>query len=193
MSEPTKQKNFDDCLAERAGLLRGGDYAAGVGRMVEAISTSIRNGGRVFWFGNGGSAAMAQHFAAELSGRFLHERPAWGGIALTVDTSALTAIANDYGYERVFARQLEGLCKRGDVAVGLTTSGNSPNVVLGLEAARGLGAITVALTGDGGGDVLHHADVALVGPTGPSWKTQEVHLALGHIVCELVELRLIGR
>jgi D-sedoheptulose 7-phosphate isomerase len=192
MSEPTKQKNFDDCLAERADLLRGGDYAAGVGRTVDAIATSIRNGGRIFWFGNGGSAAMAQHFAAELSGRFLHERPAWGGIALTVDTSALTAIANDYGYERIFARQLEGLCKRGDVAVGLTTSGNSPNVVLGLEAARGLGAITIALTGNGGGDVLRHADVALVGPAGPSWKTQEVHLALGHIVCELVELRLIG-
>ena len=186
-------KTFADCMAERDGLWddRGAAYAVPVERCVAAIVRSIRAGGRTYFFGNGGSAAQAQHLAAELSGRFMLERPAWGGLALSVDTSALTAIANDYGFERVFARQLEGLVRRGDVAVGLTTSGNSPNVVAGLRAARDGGATTVALTGNGGGDVCAHADIAIVGPSGPSWKVQEVHLVLGHIVCELVEQRLV--
>ncbi|HXW77688.1 MAG TPA: SIS domain-containing protein [Candidatus Eremiobacteraceae bacterium] len=192
MSEPVKIKTFADCIAERTHVDYSG-YAASVQQAVDAIVKTIQASGRVFWFGNGGSAAMAQHFAAELSGRFLLDRPAWGSVALSVDTSALTAIANDYGFETVFARQLQGLCRRGDVAVGLTTSGNSPNVVKGLSQARECGATTVALSGNGGGDVMRVADVALVGPSGPSWKVQEVHLALGHIICELVELRLVGR
>lgn len=185
-------KTFADCMAERAGMWDdcGALYAAPVERCVDAIVRAISGSGRVYFFGNGGSAAQAQHLAAELSGRFMRERPAWGGLALSVDTSALTAIANDYGFERVFARQLEGLAKRGDVAVGLTTSGNSPNVVAGLRAAREVGATTVALTGNGGGDVCAQSDIAIVGPSGPSWKVQEVHLTLGHIICELVELRL---
>jgi D-sedoheptulose 7-phosphate isomerase len=191
MKERTGAKRFDDCLHERAHVLEGADFGPQVHRIVDAIVDALRRGGRVFWFGNGGSAAMAQHFAAELSGRFLHDRPAWGSLALTVDTSALTAIANDYGFETVFARQLQGLCKHGDVVVGLTTSGNSPNVVAGLKAARDCGAVTVAFSGNGGGDVLRYADIALIGPTGPSWKAQEVHLALGHIVCELVELQML--
>lgn len=185
-------KTFAECMAERAGMWddAGAAFEAPVEKCVDAIVRAIRGDGRIYFFGNGGSAAQAQHLAAELSGRFMRERPAWGGLALTVDTSALTAIANDYGFERIFARQLEGLARKGDVAVGLTTSGNSPNVVAGLRAARNGGATTVALTGNGGGDVCGAADIAIVGPSGPSWKVQEVHLTLGHIICELIEQRL---
>jgi len=185
-------KTFAQCIAERADMWAGADHALPVGKTVDAIAGAIRGGGRVYFFGNGGSAAQAQHLAAEFSGRFLLERPAWGGIALTVDTSALTAIANDYGFEQVFARQISGLAKPGDVAVGLTTSGKSPNVIAGLRAAREKGAVTVAMTGNGGGPILDVADIALVGPNGPSWKVQEVHMTLGHIICELVELMLAG-
>lgn len=186
----TAPKSYAQCMAERADLWRGADYEGPVTAAVDAIVVSLRGGGRVYFFGNGGSAAQAQHLAAELSGRFALERRGYGALALSVDTSALTAIANDYGFERVFARQLEGLAEPGDVAVGLTTSGNSPNVLAGLREARRRGSKTVTFTGNGGGDVLAAADIAIVGPSGPSWKVQEVHLALGHIVCELVELAL---
>ena len=191
MRSVPKHKRYEDCVAEREALLRG-DYAQPVERAVEVIARCLRAGGRVFFFGNGGSAAQAQHLAAELSGRFVLERPAWAGLALTVDASALTAIANDYGFEHVFARQLEGLARPGDVAVGLTTSGASANVVNGLRVAREKGATTIALSGNGGGPVAQLADVAIVGPDGPAWKVQEVHLALGHIICELVELALVN-
>ena len=165
-------------------------YQAPVERIVEALVASLRASRQIYFFGNGGSAAQAQHLAAELSGRFLLERRALAGLALSVDTSALTAIANDYGFERVFARQLEGLVQHGDVAVGLTTSGNSKNVIEALRVGRERGATTVAFSGNGGGAIVQVADIALVGPHGPSWKVQEVHLALGHIICELVELAL---
>ncbi len=166
------------------------EYAQPVQQAVEAITASLRAGGRVYFFGNGGSAAQAQHLAAELSGRFLLDRPAWAGLALSVDTSALTAIANDYGYDHIFARQLEGLAQPGDVACGITTSGESANVVYGLRTARAKGATTVVLSGNGGGAAAREADIELTGPSGPSWKVQEVHLVLGHIICELVEIAL---
>lgn len=190
VTAPAQRKHFADCMAERADLWHGGDYAGPVERAVDAIVTCIRAGGRVFFFGNGGSAAQAQHLAAELSGRFMLERSAYAGIALSVDTSAITAIANDYGYDRIFARQLEGLARPGDVVFGITTSGKSRNVIEGLKVARELGGVTVALTGNGGGPLLKHADIAIIGPDGPSWKVQEVQFALGHIICELAELEL---
>ena len=184
-------KRFEDCIAEREDLLRSLDGCApSVQAAVAAIARAIEKGGRVFFFGNGGSAAQAQHLAAELCGRFVRERRAYGGIALTVDTSALTAIANDYGFEQVFARQLEGLAQPGDVAVALTTSGDSPNVINGLRTARAKGAVGVAITGARGGAVVEHADIVIRGPNGPSWKVQEGHLAIGHILCELIETTL---
>lgn len=192
VSGAPRRKTFADCLKEREGMWRLQDHAAPVERAVEIICASLRAGGRIFFFGNGGSAAEAQHLAAELSGRFLLDRPAWAGLALSVDTSALTAIANDYGFEHIFSRQLEGLVQPGDVACGLTTSGESANVISGLRTARAKGATTIAFSGNGGGTVVREADVALVGPSGPSWKVQEVHLALGHIICELVEIALAG-
>jgi D-sedoheptulose 7-phosphate isomerase len=183
-------KTFADCVAEREGMWRLEEFAQPVAQAVEAIVACLRAGGRVYFFGNGGSAAQAQHLAAELCGRFLLDRPAWAGLALSVDTSALTAIANDYGYEHVFARQLEGLVQPGDVACAITTSGESANVVTGLRTARAKDATTIAFSGNGGGAAAREADIALVGPSGPSWKIQEVHLALGHIICELVEIAL---
>ncbi len=190
VSSAPRQKTFADCLADRQGMWQMEEYAHPVQRAVEVITTSLRAGGRVYFFGNGGSAAQAQHLAAELSGRFLLDRPAWAGLALSVDTSALTAIANDYGFEHIFARQLEGLVRPGDVACGITTSGESPNVVAGLRTARAKGATAIVFSGNGGGAAAREADVALTGPSGPSWKVQEVHLMLGHIICELVEIAL---
>jgi len=183
-------KTYADCLDERRVLWAGTDYGPTVQRAVDAIVRAFRAGGRVLVFGNGGSAAQAQHIAAEFTGRFLLERQPWAGLALTTDTSALTAIANDYGFDQVFARQLRAHGRGGDVAIGLTTSGKSPNVLEAFRAARELKITTVAITGNGGGPVVDISDIAIVGPTGPSWKVQEVHLALGHIVCEMVESTL---
>ena len=168
--------------------------AANVAPIVEvaaAIVTALKNGGTVLVFGNGGSAADAQHFAAELVGRYEHDRKAWPAIALTTDTSALTAIANDYGFELVFARQLEALGKKGDVAIGISTSGSSPNVLRALETGNQRGMITVALTGRGGdaGKIAaHHIAV----PEPRTARVQEVHATLLHVICELVEKELNG-
>ena len=145
----------------------------------------------VLVFGNGGSAADAQHFAAELVGRYERERRAWPAIALTTDTSALTAIGNDYGFDRVFARQVEALGKKGDVAIGISTSGNSPNVLKALAVANDRGMITVALTGKGGkagAMAAHHIAVA----EERTARVQEVHATVLHVICELVESELNG-
>ena len=155
----------------------------------EAIATSLEHGGSVLVFGNGGSAADAQHFAAELVGRYEKDRKAWSAIALTTDTSALTAIANDFGFDRVFARQLEALGKPGDVAVGISTSGTSPNVLRALETANERGLVTIALTGRGGeaGKIARlHVEV----DEERTARIQEVHATLLHAMCELVELEL---
>jgi D-sedoheptulose 7-phosphate isomerase len=159
--------------------------------VVDAITRSLQQGGSVLVFGNGGSAAEAQHFAAELVGRYEQERKAWPAIALTTDSSALTAIGNDYGFDRVFARQLEALGKSGDVAIGISTSGNSPNVLRALETGNQRGLITVALTGRGGdaGKIAaHHIAV----PEARTARVQEVHATLLHVICELVEKQLNG-
>jgi len=145
----------------------------------------------VLWFGNGGSAADAQHLAAEFSGRFLRERAGLPSESLSVNTSALTAISNDFGYEHVFERQMQAFALPGDVVVGITTSGSSQNIVLALEAAKRRGAIAVAFTGNGGGRVAEVADLVLIGPDGYSAIIQEVHITMGHIICDLVEQALI--
>lgn len=168
--------------------------AAKVEAVVEAatvIAEALRQGRTVFAFGNGGSAADAQHFTAELVGRYEQERTAWPAISLSTDTSALTAIGNDYGFDRVFARQLDALGKAGDVAVGITTSGNSPNVLRGLEAANARGMITIALTGRGGGaGTLARVHMAV--DEQKTSRVQEVHITLLHAICGLVESDLNG-
>jgi D-sedoheptulose 7-phosphate isomerase len=185
------KRGFEELLADRRGLLEGPHYRAQVEAIADAIVTALRDGKKVLWCGNGGSAAEAQHMAAELSGRFLRERPGFHSEALSVNSSTLTCIGNDYGYDRVFSRQVEAFAHPGDVVIGMTTSGSSRNVVLALEAARRRGAVTVAFTGNGGGKVAENADLVLLGPDGYAAIVQEVHQVMAHIVCDLVEQRLI--
>jgi len=147
------RRDFDELLADRRGLLDAPHYRAQVEAVADAVVAALRAGKKVLWCGNGGSAAEAQHMAAELSGRFLRERPGLHSEALSVNSSTLTCIGNDYGYDHVFARQVEAFAHPGDVVIGLTTSGTSRNVVLALEAANKRGAVTVAFTGNGGGRV----------------------------------------
>jgi len=169
------------------------EYVAPLVRVAEAIVSAYRRGGKVLLFGNGGSAADAQHIAAELVGRYLYDRPALPALALHANTSALTAIANDYGYARAFARQVEAEARPGDVAIGISTSGNSENVIEGLRAARGQGALTVALTGAGGGRLKGLVDFLLAVPSTDTPRIQEAHILTGHVLCELVEQELFPR
>ena len=185
------RRGFAQLLADRKGQLDKPHYAEQVAAIVTALTQAFRSGNKVLWFGNGGSAADAQHLAAEFSGRFLRERGGLPSEALTVNSSAVTAIANDFGYEHVFARMVEALAKPGDVVVGITTSGTSKNVVRGLEVARRIGATTVAFTGNGGGTVAGSADLILLGPDGYSAIVQEVQITMGHIICDLVEQELL--
>jgi D-sedoheptulose 7-phosphate isomerase len=165
--------------------------AGAIATAAGVIAAALRQGRTVLVFGNGGSAADAQHFAAELVGRYERERQGWPAIALTTDTSALTAIGNDYGFDRVFARQIEALGKRGDVAVGISTSGTSPNVLRGLEAANARGLVTIALTGRGG-DAGKMAAYHVAVDAARTSRIQEVHATVLHVVCELVEEELNG-
>jgi D-sedoheptulose 7-phosphate isomerase len=187
-----RRLDFRGLIEERRGLLDADRYEAIVTRIAARLSEAFRSGNKVLWFGNGGSAADAQHLAAEFSGRFLLDRPGLPSEALTANSSAVTAIGNDFGYENVFSRQVEAHAKPGDVVVGISTSGGSQNVVRGLLAAKEKGATAVAFTGNGGGAVAASADLALIGPDGYSALVQEVHIALGHIVCDLVEQELFG-
>lgn len=152
-----------------------------------AMATALRRGGKVLVCGNGGSAAEAQHFAAELMGRFTRERPAWPVIALTTDTSALTAIGNDYGFERVFARQVEGLGAAGDVVLGISTSGASENVLAAFRAAAARGLATIALTGRDGGAMGAAATIHVNVPHAVTARVQEAQLTILHAMCELIE------
>ena len=185
------KRNFSELLADRRGLLDAPHYQQQVEAIVDAFVTALRAGKRIYWCGNGGSAAEAQHMAAELSGRYLRERPGLNSEALSVNTSTLTCVGNDYGYDYIFSRQVEAFAQPGDVLVGMTTSGTSKNVVLAMEAARKKGAVTVAFTGNGGGTVAELADHVLLGPNGYAAIVQEVHQVMAHIVCDLVEQRLM--
>jgi D-sedoheptulose 7-phosphate isomerase len=171
-------------------LLRLEPLADALARVADAVSQALEAGHKLLLFGNGGSAAQAQHIAAEFVGRFQSERDPLPAVALTTDTSALTAIGNDYGFEEVFARQLRALAHPGDVALGISTSGRSPNVVRALEEAGRLGLLRVALTGPAASQAGRAADVCLQAPGPSTARIQEAHLVLLHTLCELVEGRL---
>ncbi|HEY9085636.1 MAG TPA: SIS domain-containing protein [Candidatus Tyrphobacter sp.] len=185
------RRGFEELIADRHGIFDAPHYRAQIEAIAEACVRALRSGNTILWCGNGGSAAEAQHMAAELSGRFLRERPGLASEALSVNTSTITAVANDYGYDAVFARQIEAFAKSGDVVIALTTSGNSRSVVLALEAARRKGATAVAFTGNGGGRIAACADLVLLGPDGYAAIVQEVHQVMAHILCDLVEQRII--
>lgn len=180
---------IDRILGETIDVLttvRGGDLEP-VARAVEAIAEAFGNGQALLVFGNGGSASDAQHFVTEFVGRYQRERRAVPALALTADSSLLTAVANDYGFERVFARQVEAFGAPGDVAFGITTSGESPSVVEALKAAAERGMVTIALTGRDGGAAGQVADIHVNVPHAVTARVQEAHIALLHVICELVE------
>lgn len=156
------------------------------------IIAALQQGGKVFFMGNGGSAADAQHLAAELVGRFKGERRALAAIALTTDTSILTSVGNDYDYNHIFSRQLEALCGAKDIVVGISTSGNSKNVVAGIESAKALGAYTITLTGQSGGKLDHLSDLCLRIPSENVARIQEAHIFIGHVVCEIVDAAFVA-
>ena len=162
----------------------------GIEDMARLIIDAYRVGGKVVLFGNGGSAADAQHIAGELIGQFAFKRKALPAIAFTTDISILTAVVNDYGYNKVFSRQVEALVDKGDVVVGISTSGDSPNVIEAIEEAKRKEAKTIGLTGGGGGKLAMVVDLALVVPSDSTPRIQEAHITIGHIVCELVEREL---
>ena len=166
------------------------ESAGAVAAAVETLSAALGSGGKVLIFGNGGSAADAQHFACELVGRFLRERQALAAIALTTDTSTMTAVANDYGFDRVFVRQIEALGRPGDVAIGISTSGSSANVLAGVQYAKSRGLKTVAFTGGNGGPIGAAADVHVNVPHALTPRVQEVHRTLIHAVCDQIEREL---
>jgi D-sedoheptulose 7-phosphate isomerase len=181
----------EDSVALQGKLLEP-DRRALIGRVAERMADTLRGGGKVIFFGNGGSAADAQHLAAELVGRYLKERDALPAIALTDNSSSMTAIGNDYGFERVFGRQVEALCKPEDLVFAISTSGNSENVVAGVEAARAIGAVTVGLTGADGGRLREACDECIRFPSDDTPRIQEGHTLIGHILCEIVEDELAG-
>jgi D-sedoheptulose 7-phosphate isomerase len=171
-----------------AALARAAEELPEIGAAVAAVLVeAIQGGGKILFCGNGGSAADAQHLAAELAGRLRLERRALPAVALTVNASTLTAVANDYGYEAVFARQVEALGKPGDVLIGISTSGSSPNVVAALKTAKLSGLVTVGLLGLTGGAMEEFCDHSLRAPSDDTQRIQEIHIAVGHAICEIVE------
>jgi D-sedoheptulose 7-phosphate isomerase len=169
---------------------------AEIARMIEVVARScvkaLRNGNKILLAGNGGSAADAQHLACEFVSRFYFDRPGLAAIALTTDTSALTAIGNDYGFDRLFSRQIDALGREGDVFIGLSTSGNSPNVLKALGEGRSKGLITIGLTGQGGGKMAALCDHCLRMPSSETPKIQEGHIVVGHVICALIEREMFS-
>lgn len=164
-----------------------------ISRIIEIsnlVIDCLQKNGKVILFGNGGSAGDSQHIAAELVGRFKKDRQALAAIALTTNTSILTALANDYGYDSVFARQIEALAGKHDLAIGISTSGKAKNVILGIKQAKKMGLKTVALTGQDGGELAKSAAISLVVPSPVTARIQEAHITIGHIICELTEQAL---
>jgi D-sedoheptulose 7-phosphate isomerase len=193
--EPTTQlqaiisQRIKDSIAVKQRLLRQAGICAEV---AERLIRAIREGNKVLLFGNGGSAADAQHIAAEFVGRYYLDRPALPAQALTVNTSSLTSIGNDYNYDQIFSRQIEAFGQEGDVAIGISTSGNSRNVVEALRAAKRKDMVTVGLTGESGGQLKLEVDYCICVPSGDTPRIQEAHILVGHILSELVEQAIFG-
>jgi len=190
---PAEQRAIAD-LIEGSNVLRQTAYslAPDIVTVAEHIINTLQNGGKVLTCGNGGSAADAQHFAAELVGRYRRERPGWSAIALTVDPSVLTSLCNDYGFEQIFARQVQALGRPGDILVAISTSGRSKNVLAAVETASALSIRTVGLTGQGTSQLGEIVDHHLPIPSTNTAFIQQAHIAVIHIICELVEERLSG-
>lgn len=166
------------------------DYKIKINKIIDLIINSINNDGKIIIFGNGGSAADSQHFAAELVGRFMLERKSLPAISLTTDTSIITAIGNDYQYEEIFSRQCQSLVKTNDIVIGISTSGNSKNIIKGLEVSKKIGAITMGLLGNDGGNIKEIVDYSLIIKSNSTPRIQEAHRVILHIICEIVEKKM---
>jgi D-sedoheptulose 7-phosphate isomerase len=188
-SSPDAASIFGTAIAEHLEVVRNVEAQQPVLESIaRAMTATMRAGGKILWCGNGGSAGDSQHLAAELVGRFRRERRGMASLALTTDSSSLTSIANDYGYEAVFSRQVEALGAAGDLLVGISTSGNSQNVVAALEAARRQGLVTVAFTGKGGGRMAKLVDYLFAVASKETARIQEAHILAGHMLCDWIEL-----
>lgn len=180
-------KLIEASIATKQSLLHSTDVVLTVAKVSEVLVSALKQGNKALLFGNGGSAADAQHIAAELVGRFAFDRPALPALALSVNSSCVTAIGNDYGFDKVFSRQLEGLARPGDIAIGISTSGNSLNVLHAMSTARKMGLRTIALTGSTGGNLRSSVDHCICVPSNETPRIQECHILIGHIIAELVE------
>ncbi|MDX9966952.1 MAG: D-sedoheptulose 7-phosphate isomerase [Sulfuricurvum sp.] len=185
-------KQIADSAATKQAILENDELVERLVSVAQACVDVYKNGKKILIAGNGGSAADAQHFAAELVGRYGFDRPSLPSIALTTDSSNLTAIGNDYGYEYVFSRQLEGLAQEGDLFIGISTSGNSQNVINAFESAKQRGVTTVALVGRDGGKMAAMADFAIVIPSNATPRIQESHLLIEHMICDIIEKEMFG-
>lgn len=191
-SRPDAAEIFGKAIAEHMEVVRQlADQQLVLEAIAAAMTTTLCGGGKILWCGNGGSAADAQHLAAEIVGRFRRERKGWPSVALTTDTSILTAVANDFGYEAIFSRQVEALGMRGDLLVGISTSGNSGNVLAALETARAAGMVTVAFTGAGGGKMAQLADHLFAVSSRNTARIQEAHILAGHMLCDWIDLECV--
>ena len=185
------QTRLRETLAAHLEVVRGLEcLLPKIERLAGQATECLRAGGRIFWMGNGGSAADCQHLAAELVGRFERDRGGLASIALTTDTSILTSVGNDYGFERIFARQVEALCRPGDILIGLSTSGNSRNVLAALDVAAGIGTFRAGLSGGTGGKLRSATDLCVVVPSANTARIQEAHILIGHMLCDSVETAL---
>ncbi|QQO13551.1 D-sedoheptulose 7-phosphate isomerase [Bradyrhizobium diazoefficiens] len=192
MSQDRIALHFQSSYAGMSKAIQSPDLLGTLHAIANEIAAALKRGNKLLLAGNGGSAADAQHIAAEIVGRYKLERVAWAALALTTDTSALTAIANDYGYEDVFARQVQGLGQRGDVFVGLTTSGRSPNILAALRVAREKGLVTVGFTGAKGESMRAFCDHILIAPTEDTPVVQQIHLMSAHGICDQIEHKLVN-
>lgn len=190
MSQNQITTHFQQSLTALERAANDTALLAVTGNIARAIIDALRSGNKVLLIGNGGSAADAQHLASEMVGRYKKERPGFAAIALTTDTSALTAIANDYGFEQIFARQVESLGRPGDVLLALSTSGRSPNILAALAAARGRGLVTIGFTGLKGTSLNEVCDHLFVAPSDDTPVTQQIHMTAGHAICESIECAL---
>ena len=180
-------------IAAKQAMLADKERVAAIRKAAQVLIQALKEGHRVLWCGNGGSAADAQHLAAELSGRFYYDRPPLNSEALHCNTSYLTAVANDYGYNLIYSRMINGACHPGDVLVGISTSGNSENIYNAFAKARELGVTTIAMTGESGGKMKELADILLNVPSTDTPRIQECHIMIGHIICEIVEKEMFPR
>lgn len=190
---PRISQSITDSINAKQAILNNPEFLARIESAAAIITNSLRNGGKIHFCGNGGSAADAQHLAAELSGRFYFDRPPLNAEALHCNTSYLTAVGNDYGYDLIFSRLLKGTAKKGDVIVGISTSGNSKNIINAFEAAKEMGVSIIAMTGETGGKMKDYADILLNVPSKDTPRIQESHIMIGHIICELVETEMFGK